>query len=124
DADRIYESLRAGATGYLVKRDILEKLHSAIITLHEGGSPMTNSVARKVALGFRQIPASAAGKHLTQREEEILAALARGRLYKEIADELGITFNTVRAHVQNIYKKLHVCYRSEAVRKFRQEKRT
>ena len=119
DYDRIYQALLAGATGYLLKRTPAAELLDAILELHEGGSPMSGAIARKVVQAFRQLGVAAApAGSLSAREQEILSALARGRLYKEIADELGISFHTVRAHLQKIYKKLQVCSREEAVKKF------
>lgn len=116
--DCIYESLKAGATGYLLKRTPPAELLDAIEELHNGGSPMSNSIARKVLLAFRedQPRPSASATLLTSREEQILRSLARGKLYKEIADEHGISFHTVRKHVQTIYRKLQVNSRAGAVK--------
>jgi DNA-binding NarL/FixJ family response regulator len=123
--DRIFESLRAGATSYLLKRNIQADLLSAIVDLQRGGSPMSNSIARKVVLAFAKMaPGPKESESLTLREEEVVKALAAGRLYKEIAEEMAISFHTVRAHVQNIYKKLQVCSRAEAIRKFASQPRT
>ena len=118
--DRIYEALVAGATGYLLKRTPPGELLEAIEDLHNGGSPMSSAIARKVVSAFQQMRAAPAADHaaLSQREEEILRSLARGRRYKEIAYDLKLSYHTVRTHLQNIYKKLHVKTRSEAVRRF------
>lgn len=116
DYEQIFQSLRAGATGYLLKQHIPERLVESIRELHAGGSPMSNSIARKVVLAFKELPGDSpeAASMLSPREQEILDHLGRGHLYKEIASELNLSYNTVRTHVQNIYKKLHVCSKSEA----------
>ena len=118
--DRIYEALVAGATGYLLKRTPPGELLEAIEDLHNGGSPMSSAIARKVVSAFQQMRAAPATDHaaLSQREEEILRSLARGRRYKEIAYDLKLSYHTVRTHLQNVYKKLHVKTRGEAVRRF------
>jgi len=117
DADLIFRSLQAGATGYLLKRAVPEELLAGIRDLHAGGSPMTSLIARKVvesfALGARSSTSDA--DNLTQREREIVEALALGCQYKEIAERLGIGISTVRTHLQNIYGKLRVNNRTEAV---------
>ena len=108
----------AGATGYLLKRTPPAELLDAIEELHNGGSPMSSAIARKVVLAFREMrQAPPERPALSQREDEILKALARGRRYKEIAGDFGLSFHTVRTHLQNIYKKLHVRSRAQAVRK-------
>lgn len=118
DYEQIFQSLRAGATGYLLKQCIPEKLVESIRDLHSGGSPMSNSIARKVVLAFKDLACDrpSSGEQLSLREQEILNRLARGHLYKEIADELDLSYHTVRTHVQNIYKKLHIKSKAEAVR--------
>lgn len=121
DTERIFRALAAGASGYLLKKDAPAELLKAIRDLHTGGSPMSSAIARKVVMHFQQ-PARepdrtpAAGSPLTPREQEILALLGQGRLYKEIADQLGIGLGTVRTHVRHIYEKLHARNRIEAVR--------
>lgn len=110
DYDRIFESLKAGAAGYLIKKGVGSRLATAIRDLQAGESPISPSIARKLIQTFQR-PTD----ELTQREREILASLARGRQYKEIADELGLSFNTVRTHVNRIYEKLHVHSRREAI---------
>jgi DNA-binding NarL/FixJ family response regulator len=119
EGDLIFESLRAGANGYLLKNMPPSELVHAIEQVHEGGSPMSMHIARKVVNHFQQIkqPSSEMEK-LTKRELEILALLAKGFLYKEIADQLGITLSTVRAHLHTVYEKLHVQSRTEAVVKY------
>jgi DNA-binding NarL/FixJ family response regulator len=119
ESDLIFDSLRSGASGYLLKNAPPKELVTAIEQVHAGGSPMSMQIARKVVSHFRQIkqPASDMEK-LTQREQEILALLAKGFLYKEIADQLAISLSTVRAHLHTVYQKLHVQSRTEAVVKY------
>ncbi|HRZ54733.1 MAG TPA: response regulator transcription factor, partial [Candidatus Paceibacterota bacterium] len=116
DHDRIFQSLAAGASGYLLKQTPPDKLLEAIVELHRGGSPMSMQIARRVVETFQQ-PASGAeaATGLSPREKEIVAGLARGYLYKEIAAHLGISVETVRTHLHHIYEKLHVRSRTEAV---------
>lgn len=119
ESDLIFDSLRRGASGYLLKNMTPAELVQAIEQVHAGGAPMSMQIARKVVNHFHQIktPQSEVEK-LTKREQEILALLAKGFLYKEIADRLGITLSTVRAHLHAVYEKLHVQSRTEAVVKF------
>ncbi len=117
--ERIFDALAAGASGYLLKRDIPAKLMEALDDLLSGGSPMSSAIARKVVQHFQKSPPARNEDHnLTPREKQILELLAKGNLYKEIAWELGIGFETVRSHIDNIYRKLHVRTRTEAVVKF------
>jgi DNA-binding NarL/FixJ family response regulator len=117
--DLIFDSLRKGASGYLLKNMPTTELIQAIEQVHAGGAPMSMQIARKVVNHFQHInkPQSDMEK-LTKREHEILALLAKGYLYKEIADQLGIALSTVRAHLHAVYEKLHVQSRTEAVVKF------
>jgi DNA-binding NarL/FixJ family response regulator len=117
--DLIFDSLRKGASGYLLKNMPPAEILQAVEQVHAGGAPMSMKIARKVVTHFQQIktPSSEVEK-LTKREHEILALLARGYLYKEIGDQLGITLSTVRAHLHAVYEKLHVQSRTEAVVKF------
>ena len=119
EGDLIFESLRAGANGYLLKNMPPGEIVHAVEQVHSGGSPMSMHIARKVVNHFQQIkkPSSEMEK-LTKRELEILALLAKGFLYKEIADQLGISLSTVRAHLHTVYEKLHVQSRTEAVVKY------
>ncbi len=119
EGDLIFDSLRQGASGYLLKNMPPSELIQAIEQVHAGGAPMSMQIARKVVNHFQQIkkPQSPM-EELTKREHEILALLAKGYLYKEIADQLGITLSTVRAHLHAVYEKLHVQTRTEAVVKF------
>ena len=119
ESDLIFKSLRAGANGYLLKDMPSTDLIQAIEQAHVGGAPMSMQIARKVVEFFHQSPAGASEmQKLTTREQEILAALAKGSFNKEIADNLGITVNTVRSHLKHIYEKLHVQTRTEATAKF------
>jgi len=119
DTERIFKALAAGATGYLLKRLEPDELLQAIRDVHVGGSPMSNSIARKVVASFQQ--ADAAGKKqnlLSAREQAVLDCLAQGLAYKQIGDQLGISINTIRSHLRHIYEKLHVQSRTEAVAKY------
>jgi DNA-binding NarL/FixJ family response regulator len=119
ESDLIFESLRAGAHGYLLKNTTSAELVQAVEQVHSGGSPMSMHIARKVVNHFEQNRKSGSEmEKLTKREHEILALLAKGYLYKEIADQLGISISTVRAHLHTVYEKLHVQSRTEAVVKF------
>jgi DNA-binding NarL/FixJ family response regulator len=119
DDELVFASLVAGATGYLLKRTPPAEILEAIAEVHRGGSPMSSYVARKVVQSF-QTPRSGVGEHLplSEREREILQHLAKGYRYKEIADALSISLDTVRTHLRRIYEKLHVHSRTEAVVKF------
>jgi DNA-binding NarL/FixJ family response regulator len=117
--DRIFNALAAGASGYLLKRDAPAKLLDALDELLAGGSPMSGAIARKVVQHFQATPPSKNQDHnLTPREKQILELLVKGGLYKEIAWDLGIGVETVRTHLHNIYAKLHVRTRTEAVVKY------
>lgn len=117
--DRIFDALAAGASGYLLKRDVHEMLLESLDDLQAGGSPMSSAIARKVVQHFQKLPEeNIADRNLTKRELEILEQLVKGSLYKEIATELGIGVETVRTHLRNIYAKLHVRTRTEAVVKY------
>lgn len=121
DADKVLAALKAGATGYLLKRTPPAQILNAIRELFEGGSPMTSQIARKVVASFAtpaRETAMPAGATLSLREREILEALSRGLQNKEIADHYRLSIATVRAHLRNIYEKLHVQNRTEATRKW------
>lgn len=119
EGDLIFDSLRKGASGYLLKNMPPNELIQAIEQVHAGGAPMSMQIARKVVNHFQQIKKPKSDmEQLTKREHEILALLAKGFLYKEIADQLGISLSTVRAHLHTVYEKLHVQSRTEAVVKF------
>jgi DNA-binding NarL/FixJ family response regulator len=119
DETRIFQALKAGASGYILKRSHPGEIVHAIGEVLAGGAPMTSSIARKVVESFREhgSPPTADGS-LSRREREILQALARGLSNKEIADELRINIETVRWHLKQIYEKLHVHGRTEAAVKF------
>jgi DNA-binding NarL/FixJ family response regulator len=119
DSKLIFDSLRAGAAGYLLKNMAPAEIVQAVEQVYAGGSPMSMAIARKVVSHFQQImqPSSEVDR-LSKREQEILRLLAKGYLYKEIADQLGITPGTVRVHLHTIYEKLHVQSRTQAVVKF------
>ena len=134
DYDRIFQSLAAGGSGYLVKKTPPAKLLEAVEDVHRGGAPMSSQIARKVVDYFRQTPGSKVAERenkssaappstpeipqLSPRQNDILRLLAQGYLYKEIADQLGISIGTVRVHIRKIYEKLHVHNRTEATRKY------
>ena len=119
ESELIFNSLSAGASGYLLKKTAPTELIEAIEQVRAGGSPMSMPVASKIVRFFQQRQQAASEvEKLTQREQEILALLARGFLYKEIGERVGISFSTVRAHLRNIYKKLHVQSRTEATAKY------
>lgn len=118
EVGQLFNSLMAGACGYLLKRTPSDKLLEAITEARLGGAPMTRKIARKVVQYFHQVGAvSTQAGSLSKREQETLALLAEGFRYKEIADKMGISFNTVREYVHSIYQKLHVTSRTEAVMK-------
>jgi DNA-binding NarL/FixJ family response regulator len=119
DRELIFNSLRAGARGYLLKNLPYPELLQAIEQVHAGGAPMSMQVARKVVDFFHQRESGASDvDKLTDREHEILALLAKGFFYKEIGQTLGISMSTVSTHLQHIYEKLHVQSRTEAAAKF------
>ena len=117
DDDSVFNALKAGATGYLLKNDDPGKIIEAIHDIYSGGSPMTPQIARRVLESFK-IPAVNDDIHLlTKRENEMLCLLVKGLRYKEIADKLFISSATVRTHIYNIYQKLHVQSRTDAINK-------
>ena len=119
DGSRLFQSLMAGASGYLLKRTAPEKLLSAIQEVHEGGVPMTPEMARRVIRHFQDTPQPAPElQWLTPREREVLQQLAKGYRYKEIENNLRISTGTLRTYVASIYRKLHVHSRTEAVVKY------
>jgi len=117
DDEKVFEALTAGASGYLLKKTPLSKITESLLELHEGGSPMSISIARKVINRLHHAKPSDNMTALTPRENEVLQLLAKGLLYKEIAARLQITIGTVRQHIHNIYEKLHVQNRTEAINK-------
>ena len=116
NTENIFEALAAGATGYLLKQTTPDELLAAIQEVHAGGSPMSSHIARKIVLSFQQTPPlSPEAQSLTPREVEVLNLLAKGFLYKEIAEKTKTTYATVHTHIRHIYEKLHVRSRTEAV---------
>jgi DNA-binding NarL/FixJ family response regulator len=119
DTENIFNALAAGASGYLLKRTPRAEVLDAIREVHQGGSPMTTHIARKVVHSFQQTGASSPPtESLSPREQEVLDCLSKGFLYKEIADKLGIGYETVHTYIRRIYEKLQVRTRTEAVAKF------
>ena len=121
DDEKIFDALAAGASGYILKKTKSAELVAAIRDLYEGGAPMSGQIASRVVASFRKREESrdiVLLESLSAREHEILEFLVKGRLYKEIASTLGISQETVRKHVYNIYKKLHDNNRVEAYNKF------
>jgi len=119
DTDKIFKALSAGASGYLLKRSSPARLLEAIKEVHAGGSPMSSSIARKVVASFRKAtPAVENPIHLSPREQAVLDCLAKGLTYKQIADQLEISIDTIRTYLRRIYEKLHVQSRTEAVAKY------
>ncbi|HTD66902.1 MAG TPA: response regulator transcription factor [Candidatus Limnocylindria bacterium] len=119
DTENIFNALAAGASGYLLKRTTSAELLESLREVHRGGSPMTAHIARKVVQSFQQSAASAQStEDLSPREREVLDCLSQGFLYKEIAEKLGISYETVHTYIRRIYEKLQVRTRTEAVAKF------
>jgi DNA-binding NarL/FixJ family response regulator len=118
DNEKIFQSLKAGANGYLLKQTPPEEILEAIADVHRGGSPMSSPIARKVVDHFQRQAACPEAENLSKRELEILNYLAEGCHNKEIAQKLGISYETVRTHLSRIYEKLHVNSRTEAVLKY------
>ena len=120
DDNKIFDALSAGANGYILKKTKPAELLAAIHDLYHGGAPMSSQIASKVVASFRGKELSKGGDCdvLSPRESEILQELVKGRLYKEIADQMHISYETVKKHVFHIYKKLHVNNRVEAFNKF------
>ena len=119
DSDQIFQALSAGASGYMLKRSTPARLLEAIKELHEGGSPMSSSIARKVVASFQKSGQIREEKiNLSPREQTVLESMAKGLTYKQTADHLEISIDTVRTHVRRIYEKLHVKSNTEAVAKY------
>ncbi|HKW29106.1 MAG TPA: response regulator transcription factor [Verrucomicrobiae bacterium] len=121
DTDQIFKALSAGASGYMLKRSTPARLLEAIKELNEGGSPMSSSIARKVVALFQRSGQIRDDKtKLSPREQMVLESMAKGLTYKQSADQLGISIDTIRTYVRRIYEKLHVQSRAEAVAKYLQ----
>jgi DNA-binding NarL/FixJ family response regulator len=127
DNDRLFDSLRAGASGYLLKRSPSSRILESVREAHEGGAPMTPQLARRLVQHFQtpsevqtseDRPENPEMATLSPREKDVLEQLAKGYQYKEITEKLGISLHTVRGHIRNIYEKLHVHSRTDAVLKF------
>jgi DNA-binding NarL/FixJ family response regulator len=117
DDDNIFKALRAGASGYILKKTPAAKIIEALSELHNGGSPMSAEVARRVVASLQVNSKNDYESTLTEREKEVLKLLARGFIYKEIAAEIKVEYETVKKHIQNIYAKLHVQNKVEALNK-------
>ncbi len=119
NTEHIFNALAAGATGYMLKQTPPAELLAAIREVHAGGSPMSSHIARKIVQSFQHPVAapSVAAENLSPREAEVLGLLAKGFLYKEIADQMKVSYATVHTHIRHIYEKLHVRSRTEAVAK-------
>ena len=116
DDEKIFEALKAGANGYLLKRAAINEIFESIKSLHHGGSPMSPVIARKVVASFQKKPSSDSNE-LSDRENEVLDLISNGLRVKEISDKLCISINTVRTHIRHIYEKLQVQSRVEALNK-------
>jgi len=119
DTDQIFKALSAGASGYMLKRLTPGKLLEAIREVHGGGSPMSSPIARKVVASFQRAGRTDGEKtHLSSREQMVLDCFAKGLTYKQAADQLSISIDTIRTYVRRVYEKLHVQSRTEAVAKY------
>lgn len=119
NTENIYAALKAGASGYILKRTSPAKLLEAIQDVVDGGAPMSSAIARKVVQSFQETaPASEKVENLSTREQEVLDMLAKGYLYKEISEHLHLGLGTIKTYVRRIYEKLHVQSRTEAVIKY------
>jgi DNA-binding NarL/FixJ family response regulator len=119
DDEHVFDALRAGATGYILKSGRPASILDAIDEVAKGGSPMTGSIARKVIASFKEKSEELHSEELTDRENQILRKLADGLRYKEIADMFGVSTETIRTHIRNIYRKLQVQSKIEAINKLR-----
>ncbi len=118
DDEKIFEAIKAGASGYILKKSSPEEITESITSLYNGGAPMTASIARKVIQSFQQItPTNKDDFQLTTRENEILFSLIDGLSYKKLAEKYFISISTVRTHIRHIYEKLHVNSKAQAVAK-------
>ena len=120
DDDKIFNALSSGASGYMLKSTTPTKILDAIRELHDGGSPMSAQIARKVVASFQQPTKEIANpfeQMLTNREQQVLKLLSKGKLYKQIAADLHVSLETIKSHCHNIYEKLHVTSKMEAINK-------
>ena len=119
ETDKVFNALRAGASGYILKRSTPERILQAIREVHAGGVPMSSEIARKVLGAFREpVARDSTAETLSRREQEVLELLAQGCSNKEIADKLSISIETVTWHLRHIYAKLHVRSRTQAALRF------
>jgi DNA-binding NarL/FixJ family response regulator len=119
DDEKVFNALRAGASGYVLKRTPPKKMLQAIREVHAGGVPMSSEIARKLLGAFREpVPAPSEEQNLSRREQEVLELLSQGCANKEIADKLSLSIETVTWHLKHIYSKLHVRSRTQAALKF------
>jgi DNA-binding NarL/FixJ family response regulator len=117
DNDQVFEALKAGASGYILKNTTPEKIIESLIELNDGGSPMSPKIARKVLTSFNVTTNNNVSELISKREQEVLELLSKGFLYKEIADKLNITLSTVKRHLNHVYTKLQVQNKTEAINK-------
>ena len=117
NSDTVFQALEAGAAGYLLKNTPPSKILESLKELYEGGSPMNAEIAKKLVLRFQQTADHLSEFHLTEKERQILNLVSKGYLYKEIANELNNSINTIKQHIRHIYEKLHVQNKVEAVNK-------
>lgn len=115
NTEHIFDALTAGATGYMLKQTRPDQLLIAIRDVHEGGSPMSSHIARKIVQSFQQHSPREEPQSLSPREAQVIELLAKGYLYKEVADSMGVSYATVHTHIRHIYEKLQVRSRTEAV---------
>ncbi len=120
DSDRIFRALQMGANGYLLKRSPADEILQAIQDVQHGGAPMSNYIARKVVQSFQKDASGKTAENLSKRETDVLSYVAQGYSNKEVAEALGLSVETIHAYLKNIYAKLHVRSRTEAVMKFRE----
>jgi DNA-binding NarL/FixJ family response regulator len=117
DNDQVFEALKAGASGYILKNTSPEKIIESLLELNDGGSPMSPKIARKVLTSFNVTTNNNVSDLISKREQEVLELLSKGFLYKEIADKLNITLSTVKRHLNHVYQKLQVQNKTEAINK-------
>jgi DNA-binding NarL/FixJ family response regulator len=123
DDEKIFAAIRAGASGYLLKKSTSSEIVAAVVELYAGGAPMSSSIARKVIQAFQNPPSDKLeGYELTPREKEVLFSLVDGLSYKKIGEKYFISLSTIRTHICNIYAKLHVHSKAEAITKVLQQK--
>ncbi len=117
NSDTVFQALEAGATGYLLKNSSPEKILESLRELYNGGSPMNAAIAKKLVSRFQKTSPPINDYNLTTKEQQVLELMAKGFLYKEIADQLNNSVNTIKQHIRHIYEKLHVQNKAEAINK-------